>query len=506
MTLICTDENPAAMGVKAISSNLKKNGFEANIAIMANWNDDFKSFRWESLISLCKDSALIGVSCMTHGVKKEIEVKNRLAQNGISAPFIIGGIHALLDPDSLIDNFDFVCHGEGEDLVVELAGRLEKDMPFDDIPGLWGRKSGIVFKNRPQPLSKDINGYPYPDYDMSRQFIFESDRIIPMELCHVVCDYFEVMGSRGCPHSCTYCSNKKIKEDFPWRKEVRQYTNDYLIGHLKKICTIYPNIKSFWLEDDTFFAKNYDEIKDYADRYKREINKPFCILISPWTYSEDKVKMLVDAGMDRLILGIQSGSENTKYNIFNRRVSNERVLGITRSLNKFKGMLPYYDFIGMNPFEIRQDLLDTIQFIKKLSPPFFIFSNNLAYYPGTEIRERVLKAGLSTEGRDRHTDTKHGYNILSKKGIQHKLFHFIILLMGGKANAFKIGLMPRILISDSFLRLYCFLDKNLSKFTDRTIAFLSVFMFWCDWKELMKKKLNRRQIQTLKRFYHRFFK
>lgn len=494
------------MGIKAISSNLIKNGFETNLVVMANWEDNFKSFHWEGLETICKDASLIGLSCMTHGVNKAVEVKNKLTGSGIKSPFIIGGIHATLDPGSLIDNFDFVCYGEGEDLTVELAGRLNRSMPYADIPGLWGRKNGIVFRNQPQPLSRDLNDYPYPDYDLGHQFILESDKLVPMGIAHIICDYFEVIGSRGCPHSCTYCSNDKIKKNFPWRKNVRQYTNDYFIGHLKQICRVYPNVRSFWLEDDTFFAKSYREIKDFANCYKREIHRPFCILVSPWTYSEEKVRLLIDAGMDRLILGIQSGSENTKDNIFNRKISNDKILEIIRSLHKFKGMLPYYDFIGMNPFESRRDLVNTIQFIKKFPTPFFIFSNNLAYYPGTMIRQRALEAGFSVVGRDRHTDAKHGYNILNKEKIKHKLFHFILLLMGGKANNIKIGLIPRIFVCDSALQFYSFLDKNCGYLTDKAIAFLSVFMILSDWKYFLKKKLSRKKIQVLKKLYHKFFK
>lgn len=504
--LISTDENPAAMGIKAVSSNLKKNGFETILIIMANWDDNFKSFSWEALQAICKDAVLIGLSCMTHGVKKALEVKNKLAQSGIDSPFIIGGIHATLDPESLINDFDFVCNGEGEDLIVELAGRLNGHQPYADIPGLWGRKNGSVFRNHPQPLNKDLSDYPYPDYDLGHQLILESDELVPMGLGHIVCDYFEVMGSRGYPHNCAYCSNEKVKKDFPWRNKVRQYTNDYFIGHLKEICRVYPNVRSFWLEDDTFFAKSYSEIEDFANRYKREIHKPFCVLVSPWTYSEEKIGLLVDIGMDRLILGIQSGSENTNYNTFNRKISNSRVLDIVRSLNKFKGALPYYDFIGMNPFETRQDLMDSIQFIKRFPVPFFIFSNSLAYYPGTRIRERALEAGFNIECRDRHTDAKHGYNILCKEKMGHKFFHFILLLMGGKANAVKIGLVPRIFVCSSALKFYCFLDKHCGYLLDKGTAILSAFMIWSDWKYFLKKRLNRKQIQALKRFYHKFFK
>ena len=375
VVLISTDESPVGMGVKALSANLIKHGFKTAVVIMATWRDNFKNFIWEDLKEVCQDAGLIGISCMTHGVAKAIEVKNELKKK-LKTPIIIGGIHATLEPDISLDNFKLICHGEGEDLLVELAKRLNHSQPSYDIPGLWGRYNGQVFKNPAQPLSSDLDGYPFPDYDLKHQFILESNRLVPMELSHIICDYFEVMGSRGCPHSCTFCSNYKIKQDFPWRKIIRNYSVDYFIGHLKEILRVYPAVKSFWLEDDTFFVKEYGQIQEFAQRYKREINRPFCILISPWTYSEDKVRLLVEAGMDRLIMGIQSGSENTNYNIYERKIPNKKILEITQSLNKFKGMIPYYDFIGMNPLETREDLVNTIRLVKKLPTPCFIFSNN----------------------------------------------------------------------------------------------------------------------------------
>lgn len=505
VVLISTDENPAAMGIKTLSSNLIKHGYNAVLVLMANWEDNFNNFHWKDLEEVCKDAGLIGISCMTHGVKKAVEI-NKALQNSIKVPVVIGGIHATLDPESLFNDFDFVCHGEGEDLIVELAERLANGRSFSDIPGLWGISDGKKFRNPSQPLVQDINDYPFPDYDLRHQYILEFNRLVPMEPSHIVCDYFEVMGSRGCPHNCAYCSNYKIKENFPWRKRIRHYNIDYIIAHLKAVCKVYPAVRSFWLEDDTFFAKEFSQIRGFADRYKKEINRPFNILVSPWTYSEEKVRLLFEAGMDRLIFGIQSGSENTNYNVYDRKTPNDRLLEIVHSLNKFKGLLPYYDFIGMNPFETREDLLNTIQFIKKIPTPFFIFSNNLAFYPGTKIKERAVEAGLDISKRDRHTDTKHGYFILRKECLKHKLFHFIILMMGGKANRLKVGLMPRIFVSDGALKFLCFLDKKCENFTNKCIVLFSSILMYADWKAILKKCLNRKQIENLKKFYHMLFK
>lgn len=505
IVLISTDETPVAMGVKALSSNLRAHGFETAIAIMATWNEDLNNFCWKDLEHICSDAGLIGISCMTHGVGKAIKIKNMLKRK-LKIPIIIGGIHATLLPESLMDEFELICYGEGEDLIVELAKRLKDKKVFYDIPGLWGRCGDTAFRNQCQPLSRDLDEYPFPDYDLGHQFIFESNKLAPMELSHIICDYFEVMGSRGCPHSCTFCSNYKIKQDFPWRKAVRNYSVDYFIGHLKEICRVYPVVRSFWLEDDTFFAKENSEIQDFAERYKGEINKPFCILVSPWTYNEDKTRLLVEAGMDRVIFGIQSGSERTNHTIYGRKIYNNRMLEITQSLNTFHGLVPYYDFIGMNPFETREDLTSTIKLVRRFPAPFFIFSNNLAFYPGTKIREMALKAGFDISRRDRHTDAKHGYAILKNEKIKHKIFHLIFLLMGGKANKAKIGLVPRYLISDGAMQLYSVLDRRFSFLMNKSVACASILFIYSDWKTFLRRILNRRQITKLKALYNKIFK
>jgi len=113
IVLISADESKVGMGVRTLSSCLRKKGFDTVIVIMANLESAYKDFNWNELFDLCKESSLIGISFMTHAVKKAIDIKNRLSAV-TSVPIVAGGIHATLDPDSLLKNFNYVCHGEGE--------------------------------------------------------------------------------------------------------------------------------------------------------------------------------------------------------------------------------------------------------------------------------------------------------------------------------------------------------------------------------------------------------
>ncbi len=479
VVLISTDESRIGMGIKTLSACLVESDFDTSLILMPTSKKSYEDFCWDNLEHICKDACLIGISCMTHGVQKAIEIKKKLSKRGMP-PIVIGGIHASLDPQSLLSNFNLICHGEGEDLIVKLAQRIKDGASIHDLPGLWVKNNGAVIKNKNIPLGRDINNYPIPDYCLSHQYILEGKRLVPMRMVpqHVQLEYFVVLGSRGCPHHCAYCSNQKIKKEFPWREPVRHYSVTYLIDHLKEASRVYPDIRSFWIDDDTFFAKPVDEIAEFAQRYREEIRKPFLILISPWTFNEEKTRFLIDAGMKRITMGIQSGSENINNNIYDRRLPNKRILEIVRSLNKYsKDIMPSYDFIILNPFENENDLISTIKLIRSFPSPFFIFNNALAFYPGTKLYEQANKLGLEVNSRNKHMDLTIGYAILKTENIQHKLFHLILLLMGGDANHYRIGLVSRSIISDYFIKFYSILNKKFGTFINCLITAISFIIY-----------------------------
>jgi radical SAM superfamily enzyme YgiQ (UPF0313 family) len=478
IVLISTDDSEKGLGVKVLSSYLISQGHDTAVVIMPTTQKNYKNFYWNDLKKICKNAGLIGVSCMSHGVNKAIEIQEELKKD-ISAPIIVGGIHACLDPVSLIKSFVLICHGEGEDLIVELANRLHNNQRYRDIPGLWVKEGGSVIKNQSKPLKHNLNDYPLPDYDLSRQFILENNRLVPMKciLSHLALESFVITGSRGCNQQCAYCCNQKISDNFPWRAKVRHYSIDYFINHFKEVCKFYPTVKSFWIGDDNFFDKELGYIKEFCARYKNEVNKPFLILINPHTFNEDKLKFLIAAGMQRVIMGIQSGSERVNREIYNRNFPISNIIEVAHRLHKYSNLEICYDFIIMNPFEEEEDLIDTIQLIKGLPPPFSIFNNKLAFYPGSALFMKAHDLGLDVSRRIKHAGPDIGYRILKEEDIQHKLFHFILLRMCGKVNRWRVGLMPRCLLSNNFITFYSFLNQRLTFFSNMLVTMVNSLLF-----------------------------
>jgi hypothetical protein len=281
---------------------------------------------------------------------------------------------------------------------------------------------------------------------------------------------------------------------------VGHYSVDYLIKQLTGIKELFPEVKSFWIEDDTFFAKKQEEIALFAKRYKEEVNLPFKILISPWTYSPEKLEPLIDAGMTKLMMGVQSGCERVSKELYDRNMTNERLLNIVKSLHEYKNLLKCYDFIGMNPFETSDDLRETISFIKSIPLPFYMFCNNLAFYPGTELHAKASSLGLDVSLRVKHSEPEIGLRIILREKLDHKIFHLLLLLMGGMATKYRYGSVPGVFLSEPMLSFYFQLDRLFPKTSNLLAIVIARLFYHCNWKKIVKKFFSPRAISAVRHF------
>jgi len=106
--------------------------------------------------------------------------------------------------------------------------------------------------------------------------------------------------------------------------------------------------------------------------------------------------MLKDAGLERVEVGVQSGSERIRKEYFERPVSDKRLLLTSQFLKQMK-IVPFYDFIVDNPFETEKDRRDGLEFLLKFPRPFHLHVFSLIYFPNTVITKRALSANLISE-------------------------------------------------------------------------------------------------------------
>ncbi|MBN1354097.1 MAG: B12-binding domain-containing radical SAM protein, partial [Candidatus Omnitrophica bacterium] len=337
-----------------------------------------------------------------------IQLTRRIRQK-LSTPVIFGGIAATGEPEKCIRHADMVCLGEGEESMLEIAERIDGARSLRDIKNLWVRSGNAVYKNALYPLEQNLDRLPFPDYSADSKFWILNSRIVENDpsIGNMSRYTYEMMTSRGCPFSCTYCCNDILRGVYKGQKYLRRRSVENVINELKEAKSRY-GIKSVLFKDEVFtFDINW--IKEFAGIYKREIALPFWCYTYPLFAEEKILNLLKDCGMFSITMGIQSGSENILYNVFNRRTPVDKIVNAARKLESLKlPIQPRYDIITNNPFEEEEDCRETLELLMKLKKPADFSLTKLSFIPGsriTEMRKSANITGKTDERRYRFWNT-----------------------------------------------------------------------------------------------------
>lgn len=454
ITLISAATYPSDQGIRTISSVLKKEGHQVNLVFMA-LSEDYSKFYTQSeliqLYNLSKGSELIGISSFVSTSPRAIQMIKFLEKRMSNIPIVWGGIHATISPSECIRHCEIVCIGEGEFTVLDLVNALEKNKPIDNIKNLWVRnkKTGKITKNQVRDLIDELDNIPLPDYDTETHYILDHHKIRKFSEQDLDGAIFFLTG-RGCPYGCDYCSNSLLNELYKGKRKkiVRWHSVDYIINGILELKKKFPSLSYFDIRDDTFSLRPIEQIKEFSEKYKEKVKLRFKCLGDPHTVSEEKIKLLVDAGCTDIIVGIQ-GTERVNKEIYHRNQTDEQVLNAARILNKYKDKLTVmYDVITCNPYEKPEDIIIMIRLLQKIPKPYFLSVNNLVFFHGSKLHERAVKEGVIKSKEDSAVTLNYwdrsSHILLKRKNMYLVL---ILNLMRGVVTEKRFGLMPNSLIN-----------------------------------------------------------
>lgn len=422
VTLISPYDSIDAIGIRIISSCLKNEGHDVQMIFLQNkgYDDEDKGniFLKDELAqvsAICSDSQLVCFSLMSMYVPMVLEVVNELKRT-IKAKIVIGGVHPTLCPEESLAFGDVVCVGEGEKAVVELANRMERGEDIYNIENLWFKKEdGSIIKNKLSPLEQNLDSFPFPDYDLSKHYIYDKKTgaikrmdasllerhldkgpLFPERGSGVV---YRAIATRGCLYSCTYCCNNAFKKMYKGQKLVRKRSVDNIIGEIVSIKKRYDFIKVISLVDDCFLDAPLEEIKEFSKVYKEKISLPLVCLGSPHSITVEKMETLIDAGLVCVQMGIQTASPEI-LKMYKRPFGNEGVIKAAQILSQFKGRMlpPMYDIIVDSPFEKETDAINTLRFIVNLPAPYHLILFSLVFLPETEMYKKAVEKGFIKGG------------------------------------------------------------------------------------------------------------
>ena len=451
IALICTDSDLWAFGTRLISSVLKRAGHSTRLILLASDSAEYSAEVLEEAGELVRQSDLVGISCYSRGSRKA-----RQFAAGLRAPgkaMVWGGLHASLNPGECAEAAGIVCRGEGEETILELVESLEDGRGWEDIRNLAYRKREAVVLNPLRPPIASLDTLPLLDFQRTNEFHLSHGHLTkaPSDPRLAHSPRMQYIGSRGCALHCTYCCNRKMKEMYSGNgKYLRRMSPAKYVEQLATLHSRhFPLATDVFLLDEDFFLRSLEEIREFAELYRKQVGLPFDCMVSPPRIAGDKMRLLAEAGLWRISLGVESGSERTKKEVFDRPIPNETVLRASRTIKRYSSVVPCYFFIIGNPYEDRQDLLDTLVLMTRMAYPYYTNIYNLVFFPGSELFDRAVRDGMIAGTRD------SGFELHFRAGLKYRehawkqknlYLNGLLFLTEGKATRRRLGLLPRSMI------------------------------------------------------------
>ena len=347
-------------------------------------------------------SDIIGFSSMTPYAETTRRIIKEVRSINPKAYILWGGIHGIIHPEDAIQHADAVCTGEGEFAFERFYKDFQAGLDHTKTPGFWFNTPNGIKKNPNLPLQTpaEMDRLPHLTY-LDGELIYRKNvrSFVPIDRS----DFVEFAGlayntvwSIGCPLKCTYCGNTKFIENDNGYRRIRHSSVDYIIEEIRRATTKHPHISTIVFHDDSFMALRPAVLKEFATKFKTQIGLPFAVFgLIPNYVEADKVELLLDGGMNRVRMGVQSGSERI-LKFYKRPTPLHRIHNAIDILSRYSKymMPPAYDIILDNPIETTEDTLATLDLLYEMPRPVAVNPFSLRVIPNTELEKDIKALGI----------------------------------------------------------------------------------------------------------------
>ncbi len=361
-------------GLLSLASVLKKSGHEVDY-IDADIDNLTNTEVTEHL--LVSGSNVAGITMNTFQTDAGIDLAKAIKRYCRNVKIVIGGPHPSAMKKKMLSDFpeiDFVCIGESEETIVELAKAIDNAEGFSDIVGIAYRDGNDIYETSSRKLISDLDSMPFPAYELAGDL-----RRYPG--AHPVLKHpsMHIMASRGCPFSCIFCT-KSV-----WGRTTRFRSPQNIVDEVKFLHRNY-GINEIFFQDDTmnlnrewFFAVCDEIVREKLNR-EMAFKAPF--RVNKNLLDKELLEKAREAGFYIIFYGVESGNQVVLDTIKKGTTIDEikRAFKLTHDA----GLKTIAAFMVGNVGDTPETIHDSIELAKEIKPSVFGFSIATPL-PGTEF-------------------------------------------------------------------------------------------------------------------------
>ncbi len=319
-------------GFIIIGTILQNKGYDVKIYV-----ENVQPPSWERIL----DSDVVCFYSVFAGLNRAFEWADKI-RGKKKIPLIIGGTASSYYVTPVLEYFDYIVHGEGDETVVELLERLKADRDVDDLAGISIKRNGRIINNfDKKPVScLDI----IPDYTLIQGYqgvVAGRKSLINF-----------IQFSRGCHFNCKFCV---VREMFGPGYRTRSI--DSTIADIKDKLKY---SRSFLFVDNDFFGDR-EKTRQLLQRIVRERIKASFTAYATIHVAKDTslLKLAKKAGVRMLVLGLESFDDRILKD-FNKKQTSREMIESIKSIKK-QGIEILGSFVVGSDNETKASIKDIIR-------------------------------------------------------------------------------------------------------------------------------------------------
>jgi anaerobic magnesium-protoporphyrin IX monomethyl ester cyclase len=428
------DYLPPPYGIIQLATYLERENKNVEIEMLdcnaahVDWKDLEKRIE-SSNPDIVASSSL--ATCNTYVVVRTLETAKKVNPNTLT---VTGGQHFTATAQESLKEYpeiDAIVRGEGELTFTELVRNAGKQSDFSKTDGLSFRHNDKIVHNPKRPLIKDLEELPYPGYHLVKDWISRyhfagmAGRDAPYQL---------IEGSRGCAHTCTFCTQWKHWQN-QWRiKSAKRIADEF------EFC--YNNFggRFIWLTDDNLGTGTRPN--DIADELlKRKLPDDLSWFVQARcddiVKNKEAIPKLRKSGLRWVLLGVENPDLSTLQRLKKGIVPQDAKAAVR--ILKENDVFAHAMLIIGHRKDTHESIAQVRRFAEELDPDFVMFAI-LTPFPGNEIYGEAKKNGWIEDTNWANYDMVHAImptETLSRNEVQEELYECYRSFYGSWSRRFN---------------------------------------------------------------------